>query len=134
VNVGTTGPVNISVDDEIRCRGVVKKQVVVEGALEIPKDALHGREIGLTGGVHVEAHLLDRVGNVGHGEGEVLESPSHAAVGSRVADGGPMLEETLARVSTDMEQGFVVAHASTLKDAPSILALVEEEVVEPLLY
>jgi hypothetical protein len=58
----------------------VKKQAEVEGALE----------------VHVVAHLLDCVGNVGTGEGEVLESPSQAAIGSRVADGGPMSEETLA--------------------------------------
>jgi hypothetical protein len=41
-------------------------------------------------------HLLDRVGNVGPGEGEVLESPSQDTVGSRVADGAPMSEETLA--------------------------------------
>jgi hypothetical protein len=39
--------------------------------------------------VHVEAHLLDRIGNVGSAEGEVLESPSQTAVGSRVMDGGP---------------------------------------------
>jgi hypothetical protein len=44
----------------------------------------------------VEAHLLDRVGNVEPDEGEVLEGPSQAAVGSQVADGGPMSEETLA--------------------------------------
>jgi hypothetical protein len=69
---------------------------VVEGALEVPKDALRGREMGLTGVVHVEAHLLDRVGNVRPGEGEVLESPSQVAVGSRVMDGPPMSGETLA--------------------------------------
>jgi hypothetical protein len=67
----------------------VKKQAVVEGALEVLKDALHGREIGLMRVVHVEAHMLDRVGNVGPGEGEVLKSPSQVAVGSRVKDGGP---------------------------------------------
>jgi hypothetical protein len=44
----------------------------------------------------VEAHLLDCVGNVGPSDGEVLESPSQAAVGSRVADRTPMSEETLA--------------------------------------
>jgi hypothetical protein len=37
VSVGTTSPVNISVDDEVRCRGVAKKQAEVEGALEVPK-------------------------------------------------------------------------------------------------
>jgi hypothetical protein len=44
---------------------MVKKQAVVEGALEVPKDALHSREMGLTRVMHVEAHLLDRIGNVG---------------------------------------------------------------------
>jgi hypothetical protein len=34
------------------------------------------REMGLTGVVHVEAHLLDHVGNVGPGEDEVLENTS----------------------------------------------------------
>jgi hypothetical protein len=38
--------------------------------------------------VHVEAHQLNRVGNVGSGEGEVLESPSQAAVYSWVINGG----------------------------------------------
>jgi hypothetical protein len=48
---------------------------VVEGALEVSNDALRDREMGHTGVVHVEAHLLDRVGNIGPGEGEVLKSP-----------------------------------------------------------
>jgi hypothetical protein len=74
----------------------VKKQSVVKGALKVPKNVLRGREMGLTGVVHVEAHLLDRVDNVGPDEGEVLESPSQAAVGSRVADEAPMSKETLS--------------------------------------
>jgi hypothetical protein len=62
---------------------------MVEGAPEVLKDALHGREMGLTGVVHVEAHLLDHVGNVRYGEGEVLESPNKATIGSRVIGWGP---------------------------------------------
>jgi hypothetical protein len=69
---------------------------MVEGDLDVLKDAFRGREMGLMGVVHMEAHLLDRVGNIRPGEGEVLESPSQAVVGSRVADRGPMSEETLA--------------------------------------
>jgi hypothetical protein len=38
-----------SVDDEVRRRGMVKKQVMVKGALEVPEDAHHDREMGLTG-------------------------------------------------------------------------------------
>jgi hypothetical protein len=46
--------------------------------------------------VHVEAHLLDCVGDVGPGEGEVLESPSQATVGSQVTNGG-------TRVGADLD-------------------------------
>jgi hypothetical protein len=105
---------------------------VVEGAPKVPKDALRDREMGLT--VHVEAHLLDRVGNVGLGEGKVLESSSQPTLGSRVADGGPHVGGDLALSVDWCGAWLAVAHASTLKDVPSILALVEEEVVELLLY
>jgi hypothetical protein len=96
-SVGTTGPVSVSVDDEVRRQGAAKKQPVVEGALEVTEDALHGHEMGLTGIMHVEAHLLDRVGDVKPGESEVLESPGQAAVGSRVADRGPHVGRDLGR-------------------------------------
>jgi hypothetical protein len=56
---------------------------MVKGALEILKDALCGREKGLTRVVHVNAYFLDHVGNVGPTEGEVLESPSQVAIGGR---------------------------------------------------
>jgi hypothetical protein len=54
---------------------------VVEGALEVTEDTLRGREMGLAGVVHVEAHLLDRVGNVKPSDGVVLEGPDQVAVG-----------------------------------------------------
>jgi hypothetical protein len=75
---------------------VAKKQSMVKGALEVPKDVLSGCEMGLTGVMHVEAHLPNRVGNVRSGEGEVLDSPSQAAVGSCVVMGPPMSKEILA--------------------------------------
>jgi hypothetical protein len=107
---------------------------MVEGALEVPNDKLRGREMGLMGVVHVEAHLLDRVDNVGPGECEILESPSHAAVGSRVTNGGAHVREDLDLSVDRRGARLAVAHASMLKDIPNILALVEEEVVRPLLY
>jgi hypothetical protein len=72
-----------------------QKQTVVEGALKIPKDVLCNREMGLTWVMHVETHLMDCVGDIRLGEGEVLENSNQTAVGSLVADGGGMLEETL---------------------------------------
>jgi hypothetical protein len=106
---------------------------MVDGALKVPKDALHSREMGLTGVVHVEAHLLDHIGNVGLDKGEVLECPSQAAVGSRVADKGPHAGGDLGLSVDRRGAELAVAHASTLKDIPSILALVEED-VGSLLY
>jgi hypothetical protein len=50
---------------------------------------LHGREMGLTRIVHMEAHLLDHVGDVRLGEGDIMESPDQAAVSSWVTDGPP---------------------------------------------
>jgi hypothetical protein len=96
VSVRTTGLVSISVDDEGRRRGTENKQAIAEGALEVSKDVLRGYEMGLSRVVHVEAHMLDRISNVGPREGEVLESPCQTAVGNRVTDRGPMSEETLA--------------------------------------
>jgi hypothetical protein len=55
-SVGTTDSVSISVDDEVQHRGVVKKQDVVEGALQVSEYALRGHEMRLTGILHVEAH------------------------------------------------------------------------------
>jgi hypothetical protein len=66
----------------------MKKQTVVEGALKISEDVLCDREMGLTGVVHVETHLMDCVGDIRLGKGEVLESSNQIAVGSLVADGG----------------------------------------------
>jgi hypothetical protein len=90
--------------------------------------------MGLTRVVHVEAHLLDHVGNVRPDKGEVLESPSQVVVGSRVTDGAPHVGGDLGLSVDQRGAGLAVAHVSTLKDAPSILVLVEEEAVGPLLY
>ena len=62
------------------------KKAEVEGTPEISQDSLHGGEVRLTEVVHVEAHLLDGVGDVEAGEGEVLESPDESPVGRRVID------------------------------------------------
>jgi hypothetical protein len=80
--------------------------------------------MGLTRVVHVEAHLLDRVGNVNLGEDEVLESPSQATVGSRVAVRSPHVGGDLGLSVDQRGAGLAVAHASTLKDVLSILVSV----------
>jgi hypothetical protein len=121
-SVGTTNPVNVSVDDVFRRRGVTKKQVVIEGALEVVEDALCGSEMLLMRVVHVKAHLLDCVTNVKPGEGELLESLGQVTVGSWIADRGSRDEGDLGLIVHRHGAGLAVAHASALKDIPSILA------------
>jgi hypothetical protein len=107
---------------------------MVEGTQELAEDVLRGREMGLTGVVHVEAQLLDCVWNVRLGKGEVLESFGQATVGSRVADGGAHVEGDLGLSVDRHGAGIAVVHASTLKDVLSVLALVKEEAVRLLLH
>jgi hypothetical protein len=49
VSVGTTDPVDVSVEKEVRRRGMTKKHTVVEGALKVLEDVLGGYEMGLIG-------------------------------------------------------------------------------------
>jgi hypothetical protein len=50
--------------------------------MEVAGDALCSNEMGLTGVVYVEPHLLDCIGDVRLRQGEVLENPGQTAMGS----------------------------------------------------
>jgi hypothetical protein len=78
-------------------------------------------------GVHMQAHLLDGVGDVRPGEGEVLERTGQAPVGRRISDWGPIVLGEL-RLSVDRRgAGLAVGHASPLQYVDGVLALMEEE-------
>ena len=62
--VGTARPVGIGVDTKLHGRGPVEKDPEVKGATQVPQDPLHRDEVRLQRVVHVEADLLDDVGNV----------------------------------------------------------------------
>jgi hypothetical protein len=64
---------------------------VVEGATEVEQDPLESDEMRLPRGVHMQAHLLDGVGDVRLGEGEVLERSGQAPVGRCIDDRGPVV-------------------------------------------
>jgi hypothetical protein len=50
------------------------------------QSALHGGEVGLPWIMHVEADLLDGVGDVGAGERQVLEGPGEAPKVSQISN------------------------------------------------
>jgi hypothetical protein len=72
--IGTAGPIGVGVDDEVGGRRSSKK-AEVGGASKVPQDPLHSGEMKLSRGVHMDAHLLDDVGDVGAGEDKVLQGP-----------------------------------------------------------
>jgi hypothetical protein len=76
---------------------------------------------------------LEDVGDVGPGEGQVLERAGQALVGCHVGDRGPVVLREL-RLSVDRRgAGLAVEHASPLQDVDGVLALVEEETLRPAL-
>jgi hypothetical protein len=48
------------------------KKAIVEGATEVAKNPFGNSEVGFLRGVHVKAHVLDRIGDVGPVEDKVL--------------------------------------------------------------
>jgi hypothetical protein len=62
----------------------VKEQAVVDSAAKVAEEALEGSEVGLSWIMHVEAYLLNCIGDVRSGEGEVLKCTSKTPVRSGV--------------------------------------------------
>jgi hypothetical protein len=75
--------------------------------------------------VHVEAHLLDGVGDVKPGEDEVLKCPSNTPVAGWIDDQGVGGGEFALRINQS-HAGLAFSHASTVKDVDGVLPLVEE--------
>jgi hypothetical protein len=84
--------------------------------------------------MHVEADLLDDVGDVGAGECQVLEGPGKAPEVSRISNRRPGLGGDLGLRVHRRRNRFAVHHASSLKDIVSKLTLSEEEPVSLMLY
>jgi hypothetical protein len=84
--------------------------------------------------MHVEADLLDGVGDVGAGECQVLEGPGEAPEVSRISNRRPGLGGDLGLRVHRRRNWFAVHHASSLKDIESKLTLSEEEPVSLMLY
>jgi hypothetical protein len=95
---------------------------------------LHRGEVRLPGIMHMEADLLDGVGNVGAGEQQLLEGPSEALELTRINNRRPGSGRDVGlRVHRHLDR-LVVHHASMLKNVKSELALSEEESISLMLY
>jgi hypothetical protein len=84
--------------------------------------------------MHVEADLLDGIGDVRAGECQVLEGPSEAPEVSRISNRRPRLGGDLGLRVHQRQNRLVVHHASSLKNIKSKLTLSEEEPIHLMLY
>jgi hypothetical protein len=90
--------------------------------------------VGLPGIVHVEADLLDGVGDVWACERQILEGPSEAPEVSQISNRRPRLSGDLGLCVHRRRNRLAVHHASSLKNIESKLTLSEEKPVHLILY
>jgi hypothetical protein len=84
--------------------------------------------------MHVEADLLDDVGDVGVGERQVLEGPIKAPKVSRISNRRLGLDGDLGMRVHRRRNQIAVHHVSSLKNIESNLTLSEEEPISLMLY
>jgi hypothetical protein len=84
--------------------------------------------------MHVEADLLDDVGDVRAGERQVLEGSGEAPEVSRINNMRPGLSGDLGLCVHRCRNRLAVHHASSLKNTESKLTLSEEEPVRLMLH
>jgi hypothetical protein len=70
--------------------------------------------MGLPRGVHMWAHLLDGIDDVGPGEGQVLEGTDQALVGCHVSDRGAIILRELRLSVNRRGAGLAIRHVSQL--------------------
>jgi hypothetical protein len=84
LSVRTPGPVGVSVDDKLGGRRPMKEEVVVDRAAEVAEEALESSEVRLSEIMHVKTYLLNCIGDVRPGEGEVLKGTSKTPICSGI--------------------------------------------------
>jgi hypothetical protein len=76
--------------------------------------------------MHIKVDLLNGVGDVGPGEGQILKSTDKAPVGGGFTDRSAFASELGLRVDQGHTR-LVIDHASSFKDVQSVLSLLDEE-------
>jgi hypothetical protein len=133
--IRTTRSVRICVDCQLEGEsGASQVEAKVQWASQIPQNTLHRGEVRLLGIMHMEADLMDGVGDVGAGERQVLEGPGRAPKLSRISNRRHGSGGDLGLRVHGRRDRFTVHHTSTLKDIDSELVLSEEEFICLMLY
>jgi hypothetical protein len=77
-DVREASPADVGVGDQVGARRAAQQQDEVWCLTKIAQYVLHGRQVGLTGVMHMQIDLLHDVGDVGPCERQVLESSYNA--------------------------------------------------------
>jgi hypothetical protein len=93
-----------------------------------------GSEVGLPWIIHVEADLLNDVGDVGAGECQVLKSIGEAPEVSQISNKRLGLGGDLGMHFHQHRNQLAIHHACSLKNIERKLTLSEEESVRLMLY
>jgi hypothetical protein len=95
--------------------------------LQLTQTVLHHDEVGLPRVIHVEADLLDGVGDVEVDEHQVLEDTNEVPKLSRINNRRPGLSGDIGLRIHGCRNWLVIHHVDAFKDVKSILVLREEE-------
>jgi hypothetical protein len=97
-------------------------QFEVESPFDVTKNSFHQIEVGIPGRMHVEAGLLDYMGDIWTCMREVLESTCIAAVLGGISEKSTSFSGELAPNIDRCSAWITVKHAITLKKVDGILS------------
>jgi hypothetical protein len=102
----------------------VEEEPVVDRAPEVAEEPLESGEMWHPGIMHMETYLLNCIGDIRPGEGNVLQGTGQTPVGSQISNGGALRLGLLALSVNRGGTGLAVSHPCPLQDIESILPLV----------
>jgi hypothetical protein len=124
--VGATDPVSIGVDNQVTAIRWLQEKTQIQRSADIVQDALQSGEVGLPGIVHVEAHLLNGVGDVGARECQPLEGTSEAPVIRGILN----RRTVCCQLRTNLHRcggRLALGHPSAVQNLQHVLALREKQ-------
>jgi hypothetical protein len=83
--IRAAGPISVSVDNKLSRGRLRNDKSMIDGALEVAEDSLGSHKVNFPGVMHVQADLLNGVGNVRPCKSQVLECTYQTPVGCRVS-------------------------------------------------
>jgi hypothetical protein len=98
-----------------------------EGALHVAKNLLDLCEMWLVGIMHEETDLLNRVGQVGAGQCQVLKGTSKTPVEGGVGNRGAVRSRQLGTSAHRSRGRVTLSHAGTLKKILGVLSLRQKQ-------